>query len=266
MLTRVCLIAAVVFGVLVATLNLWKVREVIVTTRNELNTTSNNLYTTRGQLSDTRQELSDTQDDLEQTKQNLETTTADRDRLRNANDSLSKQNNQLQQTLKTTTETLQDTQARLAQWNALGVPVDEVGNMIATYRATEEALEVSRMENQILAKALTRATNELARFLDPDHQVPLPAGLQGTVLVADPKWEFVVLDIGEDQQVLKDAEMLVSRNGRLVAKVRIQSVQKDRSIANLMNGWTLSDVLEGDMVIPAHVSTTQSQVSAVPSL
>jgi hypothetical protein len=75
--------------------------------------------------------------------------------------------------------------------------------------------------------------------------------LKGQVLVADPKWEFVVLNIGEDDGVLTDGELLVNRNGRLVAKVRVQSVQKDRSIANLVNGWKLSDVIEGDLVIPA---------------
>jgi len=60
-----------------------------------------------------------------------------------------------------------------------------------------------------------------------------------------------VLDIGEDQGVLEDGELLVNRGGRLVAKIRIQSVQKDRSIGNLVAGWKLADVAEGDLVIPA---------------
>jgi hypothetical protein len=38
----------------------------------------------------------------------------------------------------------------------------------------------------------------------------------------------------------------------LVAKVIIREVQKDRCIANLMPGWKLADVSEGDQVIPAH--------------
>jgi hypothetical protein len=70
--------------------------------------------------------------------------------------------------------------------------------------------------------------------------------------VADPKWDFVVLSVGEDQGVLEDGELLVNRNGRLVAKVRVRSVQKDRSIANVMPGWKLGDVVEGDAVIPAY--------------
>lgn len=44
--------------------------------------------------------------------------------------------------------------------------------------------------------------------------------------------------------------MLVSRNGELVAKVRVADVQDSRSIANIMPGWKLKDVMEGDVVLP----------------
>jgi hypothetical protein len=72
------------------------------------------------------------------------------------------------------------------------------------------------------------------------------------VLVADPKWNFVVVNVGEEQGVLEHGELLVNRDGRLVAKVKIRSVQKDRAIANVLPGWQLGDVMEGDQVIPAH--------------
>ena len=80
----------------------------------------------------------------------------------------------------------------------------------------------------------------------------LPADLKGQVVVVDPKWDFVVLDIGDEQGVLQDGEMLVSRNGKLVAKVIVRTVEKDRSIANIVPGWKLGEVFEGDQVTPAH--------------
>ena len=76
----------------------------------------------------------------------------------------------------------------------------------------------------------------------------LPADLKGKILVVDPKWDFVVLDIGEDQGVIPDGELLVSRDGKLVAKVVVRSVEKDRCIANIIPGWKLGDVIEGDEV------------------
>ncbi len=68
------------------------------------------------------------------------------------------------------------------------------------------------------------------------------------MLVADPRYDFVVLDIGEKQGVLEDGKLLVNRNGKLIAKVKIKSVQADRCIANVMPGWKLGDVMEGDQV------------------
>ena len=82
--------------------------------------------------------------------------------------------------------------------------------------------------------------------------VKLPADLKGKVVVVDPKWDFVVLDIGDDQGVLEDGELLVSRDGKLVAKVVVRTVEKDRCIANIVPGWKLGEVFEGDEVTPAH--------------
>jgi hypothetical protein len=80
----------------------------------------------------------------------------------------------------------------------------------------------------------------------------LPAGLKGKILVSDPKWDFVVLNVGQDEGAAEDGDLLVSRDGKLVAKVRIHTVQKGRSIANVLPGWKITDVMEGDLVIPAN--------------
>jgi len=61
-----------------------------------------------------------------------------------------------------------------------------------------------------------------------------------------------VLNVGDDQGLKEDGELLVSRDGRLVAKIIVRSIQKDRSIANIMPGWKLGEVIEGDEVTPAH--------------
>ena len=42
----------------------------------------------------------------------------------------------------------------------------------------------------------------------------------------------------------------MSRAGRLVAKARVSRVQHDRCIANLLPGWELADLAEGDVAIP----------------
>ena len=57
-----------------------------------------------------------------------------------------------------------------------------------------------------------------------------------------------VLDIGSNKGVEPRGVLVVSRNSKLVAKVRVASVQPDRSIANIIPGWKLDEVMEGDQV------------------
>ena len=64
-----------------------------------------------------------------------------------------------------------------------------------------------------------------------------------------------MLNIGDEQGVKQDGELLVSRDGKLVAKVVVRTVEKGRSIANIVPGWKLGEVIEGDEVSPAHPAT-----------
>jgi hypothetical protein len=96
----------------------------------------------------------------------------------------------------------------------------------------------------------------LAMYEEPDHSVKLPPGLKGKVINVDPKWDFVVLNIGGDQEAVEGGEMLVSRGGKLVAKVIIRRVEKNYSIANIVPGWKLGELIEGDDATPAHPATS----------
>ena len=41
----------------------------------------------------------------------------------------------------------------------------------------------------------------------------------------------------------------MSRNNKLVAKVKVARVESERSIANIVAGWKFDQVIEGDQVI-----------------
>jgi len=49
--------------------------------------------------------------------------------------------------------------------------------------------------------------------------------------------------------MLLHGQMLVSRDGKLLAKVKIVNVEDNRSIANVLPGWELEDIMEGDTVL-----------------
>jgi hypothetical protein len=143
-------------------------------------------------------------------------------------------------------------QQDLAAYKATGVTPQQILGFNAEIKGLKDNLAVSEIENKVLMQKVKKVETELAVYRDPNFFVTLPASLKGKVLVADPKWNFVVVNVGEDQGVLERGELLVNRNGRLVAKVVVRSVQKDRCIANVLPGWELGEVMEGDLVIPAH--------------
>jgi hypothetical protein len=76
-------------------------------------------------------------------------------------------------------------------------------------------------------------------------------GLEGQVLAVNPSWNFVVISIGDGAGVVPNAEMVVMRGGEAIAKVKITSVEKATSIADIVPGSIAHGVRvqPGDRVI-----------------
>jgi hypothetical protein len=206
-------------------------------------------------LSKTKTELAKTKNDLAQTQQDLADTKADRDKQIARADEQTKRADELSDKLGKVTQERDDAQNSLAAYKATELTPEQVFKLAKDLKNAREEIEVVNGEKVVLLHTIGRLTNELAKYVGPDQFVKLPAALHGKILVVDPKWDFVVLNIGEDQGLISQGELLVSRQGKLVAKVIVRSVEKDRSIANLVPGWKLGDMIEGDEVSPAHPAT-----------
>lgn len=252
MLMRISLIVAIIAGLAAGVLSFIKVKEKIdgvVAERNDWNQkyvkTDADLTTTKSDLAKTTKELGKTKDALAKSEQDRAAAVAEMEVQ-------IKKSTELSQKLTETIAQRDEARANLAAYEATGRKPQEILAMNKQLKDAEDALEVSQMEKKILQKELDKTQEKLLALIDPDHIVRMKADIRGKILVADPKWEFVVLNVGEDEGAKLNGEFLVSRDGRLVAKIIIREVQKGRCIANLMPGWKLADVSEGDQVIPAH--------------
>ena len=252
MLMRISLIIAIIAGLAAGGLSFFKVKEkidTVVAERNDWNqkyvTTDNQLTETKGTLAKTEKELTKTKDALAKSEQERNAAVAEMEVQ-------IKKSTELSQKLTETIVQRDDARAELASYVATGFTPKQISGLGKQIKEAQDALEVSQMEKKIIQKELDKKIEQLAQLLDPEHIVRMKADIRGKILVADPKWEFVVLNVGEDEGAKLNGELLVSREGRLVAKVIIREVQKGRCIANLMPGWKLADVSEGDQVIPAH--------------
>jgi dihydropteroate synthase len=115
--------------------------------------------------------------------------------------------------------------------------------------ATIKEKDAYTAENKVILRKNTELVNKIDALIGVQTEVVLPAGLKGKVTAVDPRYDFVVLNIGANQGVLERGKMLVSRAGKLIGKVQIVSVEPDRCIANMLPAYKAGDVTEGDEVL-----------------
>jgi cell shape-determining protein MreC len=104
-------------------------------------------------------------------------------------------------------------------------------------------------------KAETRKRRETASFQrqgSSSHR----AGVHGTVLAYNQAYNFVVLNLGARNGVEPNSEMLVLRDGTLIGKIRISSVEPATAIGDIMSNSLARgvQVQPGDSVIYAGTS------------
>jgi len=144
-------------------------------------------------------------------------------------------------------------QQELSQWHLFELTPEQIRNNLSRLRTLERERDVFATENQTMTREIARLKAELARYTGGEEiPVVLPPGTKGKVIAVDPKYDFVVLDIGGNQGVIENAKMLVARDGKLIGKVKITSVEPNRSVANVLPEWKqdpTGEVMEGDQVI-----------------
>ena len=250
---RISLIVAILAALGAGTLNVLQVRDKINTLITQRNDYHNNLTKTQATLDTTKQNLATTQRNLDQTKQQLTAAQAAQKTAEATATAEKKRADDLTASLAKATQDRDTAQGNLAAYEATGKTPAEILQLVALIKQDQDTIAAITNEQKVLSRTIARLTNELAKVIGTtDYVVKLPADLKGKVVVVDPRWDFVVLDIGYDQGVLLDGELLVSRDGKLVAKVIVRTAQNGRSVANVMPGWKLGEIFEGDQVTPAN--------------
>jgi capsular polysaccharide biosynthesis protein len=255
MLTRIFLIVAILAALAAGTLNILQVRTKITTLISQRDDEHNHRVTAETDLASTKKTLATTQDNLKQTQSDLADAKTARKKAEDIAAAKTKDAANLADQLAKATSDRDTAQAELQAYKVAsgGKSPKEVEQLANTLRNAQETIDAINAEKVVLARNNVRLKNELRRIIGEDQDfVKLRADLKGEVVKVDPKWDFVVLNIGDDQGALEDGELLVSRSGKLVAKIIIRNVEKGRCVANVVPGWKLGEIFEGDVVTPAH--------------
>jgi hypothetical protein len=256
MLIRITLIVAILAALGAGVVNFVVVKDKIGALTDDRNTQRADKITAQTDLAKTQKDLAKTQGDLKQTQSQLADANAARKSAEDTAAAQTKRADDLSDKLSKTSQQLDAAENDLAAYKNTQYTPDQIIKLAASLKDTQNAVDIAKAENAVLFRSNVRLSNDLARITGTaEYVVKLRPDLKGKIIVVDPKWDFVVLNIGEDDGVLQDGELLVSRDGKLVAKVVVRSIEKDRCIANIVPGWKLGEVFEGDEVSPAHPAT-----------
>ncbi len=215
---------------------------------------TSDLSQTQDKLQDTKTALADTEDDLTTTKNELSATKAklgaaevkiaQKEReVEDVNTSKGQLEQQLENTKQQLAKAAQDTRE-------LREKIDSV-----EFQETEDlAKKVNALteENELIGKQLASAKEANTKLEDEVRRLKeTPPGTRGHVALTEPDWNLVVLDIGKEDLVHEQTEFLLYRDDKLIAKVRVTSVNEKNSVAELVDGFTLDTPREGDLAVLA---------------
>jgi predicted RNase H-like nuclease (RuvC/YqgF family) len=218
-----------------------EIRNVVISLKRELRAQSESRRQAETELATTRIALGDSERDLSRALARAKTAEFEKAAAKAevAQQKLSLE--RLSQDLTTTRAELEDVRTSVVATTA---SLQERPSAMEELKA---ALKREREHNI----ALNRTVSRLQKYAPFENcAFYLPEDFRGEVTVVDPKWGFLMLSAGEKEGGFEKGKLLISRQGKLVAKVELQRVYDDYSIANVLPGWNLGDVMEGDSFIP----------------
>jgi hypothetical protein len=252
MLLRISLFVAILAGLAAGGLGYYEVTNQIpalTAQRDTENTAKKDALT---KLATTEKNLKKTQSELAQTQSELSDTKGERDKAVARAEAQSKLAGEIADKLAKAVADRDEAQNQLAAYKASDLTPDQVVRLNKTLKEAQAQIDAITAEKRFFERQLAATKARLLKYEGEDNFVKLKADLKGKIIDVDPKWDFVVLNIGDIQGAVQDGELLVSRDGKLVAKIIISRVEKDYCIANLVPGWKLGEMIEGDEVSPAH--------------
>ncbi len=130
-----------------------------------------------------------------------------------------------------------DVQAKEAQIQTLtaaqtAAPATETPSADVQAQLQEKEALVTKLQGDLDA---SRAQLADLRKKDSDRMaLKMRNGLEGRILAVNQAWNFVVLNLGDRNGVVGNAEMLIKRGNQLIGKVRVTSVEPSTSIADIV--------------------------------
>lgn len=123
----------------------------------------------------------------------------------------------------------------------------QVASLEANIAEMKTQLAAAEEKRKDLEDEVTQLKLRLEIYESVDGKVKVPP-VHGEVLLVNPDWNFVVLNVGSMDKLVPNVEMMVHRGEQLVGKVRVSSVMERCAVAEIQRGWEQFPIQEGDRV------------------
>lgn len=188
---------------------------------------------TKGELEQSKQELSETKDELASTQSELESAKQDVERLQ-----------------ETVTAKNQEIAEKDQQIAAIEDEKAELEGTISTLEQQvseqEQTIAEQEAEKDTLTQQLERCEGDLNRNTGT---VVMKEGVEGKVVYANAEWNFIIIDVGNQDSAAVGAEMIIHRDDEMIGKLRIKDVKDHFSVCETLPEYETSPVKEGDHVL-----------------
>jgi len=146
---------------------------------------------------------------------------------------------------------LQETSQELAQTTDL-LGGRDLKAVLAESKETQEKLAVLESEKKLIEDTLLQKQEQIEEFEQLDRlreAQAAPLELSGKVVALNKAWNFVVLDVGKENQLVEGIDLTVYRGDNLIGKIRTVSVDEETAIADILPEWSKSEIQVGDQVL-----------------
>ncbi len=159
----------------------------------------------------------------------------------------------LEEKQKTALDLMKQLQDEKAEKEKLGKQLTTLQQQTASGSSNSADLLAKLQKAQEEKDMLTRKLREMSSTPEApvkirDIIVQADQKFSGTVLTVNREFNFVVVDIGEVDGLVKGTELIVHRGKKLIGKIRVEKVYDKMSAATIIPKWTQDEIKEDDSV------------------
>ena len=210
-------------------------------------------------ISQTGEKWNATNDDLTSTKGTLKTTEETLTEQKAKNQELSLQADKLSKDLETTKSEFESTNSKLkVTAEQLQAYNDELkgrkpSELYQQINDLSEKAKVAEGEQKLLSAAKEKAEVELKKLRE-QVEMTKPGGtksmsLSGRILAVNPTWNFVILDLGKNDQRVEGLTMVIYRGEKMIGRIKTVTVDAQTSVADVLPGTPATAIEVGDQVV-----------------